>query len=117
MDLDLFAARSRNPNCRGGVEDFLNQGERAARGAKTIWINPPWNFYAWLGPWIEEKLSGKKLAVLAPQWWTQTVQNWKVDWQDIIRLPHDAPAWFRWPEGQDRATPGWKCYLFLGKVR
>jgi len=116
LDVDLFARDYQNPLCRRGVRDFARQAERAVTRAKTIWINPPWFYYHWIGHWLAQYGRGKRVVVLVPEMYGPTVEKWPVTWNERVSVPTTLASWFVWPDGTTRPVPAWGCAVWFGAV-
>lgn len=111
MDVDLFARDNKNPLCLAGAACFETDGAMLAYSAKTLWVNPPWRYFALLGSWLNRHARGKFVFSLIPEWRVRHMQDWQADCLLCKELPSSLAVWFTWPNGQPRPKPAWKCFL------
>jgi hypothetical protein len=121
IDLDLFARDWTFPLANQGLTDFFRDAERFCKrqSITTLWVNPPWTFYLWLGEWLQYHAAGKLLLVVVPKFrgYHSHIANWNVDWRLSIPLPDTVPNWFTHGNGTVRPKPSWPCHIWVGVQR
>jgi len=121
IDLDLFARDWKSPLAKDGLTDFFRDAAALClrKSINSLWVNPPWTFYIWLGDWLQYNAVGKLIFVVTPEFkgYHKRIAQWNVDWIATIPFPAHAPAWFTRGNGTIRSKPTWSCDVRIGIQR
>ena len=116
IDVDICGRTHKFPLCRQRVEEFFRDGIDQVRYARSLWINPPWHWYLWLGDWLRVNARGKRIYVVVPHYrgYDRRIGEWDVEWEMEIPFPPECSHWFKLPTGDPRVKPTWKCSIWIG---